>query len=216
MAEVASRPWGLPERQRAALVRFLSRHPHAVAWAAEYRATDPRSLVAQLVDYIRATGRFPSRTTNPERLFTECENWHAAAYHEEDPDLAPSTPLPQGPLRGLTRWGCDGARITMLEDVAAVWREGRRMEHCVSTYARRALAGTCWLFHARTRHGGATILLALNRVAGRLDIQEASGHHNRPLRPEQWEILRAWLADLNAARVARDGGEEPELVGVFE
>lgn len=77
------------------------------------------------------------------------------------PTARPALPLPRIP------------GITFLSTVGAVIEEGRRMRHCIGSYARDAVRGACFLFHVE--HGGETASI---KIDARGEIGQACGPQN--------------------------------------
>jgi hypothetical protein len=71
--------------------------------------------------------------------------------------------------------------------------EGRRMRHCVASFARSCHNGTCsiWSMDVETEEG-VTALLTVEVNAGTKEIRQVRGKHNRRATEKELDILRRW------------------------
>jgi hypothetical protein len=79
--------------------------------------------------------------------------------------------------------------IKFLETVEDIVSEGEQMNHCIGTYAERAVEGRCYLFHAEHEGEHASI-----EVSPSGHVVQAYGPRNCTNRATQWaeRILRTW------------------------
>lgn len=79
--------------------------------------------------------------------------------------------------------------VTFLDTVESVCREGVDMNHCIASYAKRAVSGNCYLFHIEHRGEGATVEVDWS---GR--VAQAHGPHNQSNVAVRWgrRVLNRW------------------------
>lgn len=79
--------------------------------------------------------------------------------------------------------------IKFLETVEAIVSEGEQMNHCIGTYAERAVEGRCYLFHAEHEGEQASI-----EISPSGHVIQSYGPRNCRNRAAQWaeHILGTW------------------------
>jgi hypothetical protein len=103
----------------------------------------------------------------------------AVAWHQDEAamerrsleqlGLDRTTALPPIPLPNV-----EGVRF--LSSVGEILEEGRRMRHCVASYAKDAVQGQCYLFHVDYEEEEATV--EVDRAGRVLQSQGPGNHHN--------------------------------------
>lgn len=106
---------------------------------------------------------------------------------ETDP---PPIPLPEN------------SELKFLTTVGAVIEEGRRMQHCIATYAQRAVRGDCFLFHYESAGDHASF--EVDRVG---NVRQSHGPRNSVNRAVSHgrQLLQAWAIGLRPTHVTRTG-----------
>ncbi len=87
---------------------------------------------------------------------------------------------------GPTRW-----TIGELRSWRALFWEGRKMRHCVATYAQRVRSGRCSIWSLR-RDGSRMLTVEVRNK--RSAIVQIKGHGNRRALPQEISVLRTWAA----------------------
>ncbi len=87
-------------------------------------------------------------------LARRSQEWHAEIDYYDEVGLPPDylLPVPEVELAALELVG-----ITLLKTAGEVHQEGKRMRHCVGSYATKAAAGGCYLFHVEHDDSCATV-----------------------------------------------------------
>jgi hypothetical protein len=208
----------LSSEQRTAFSAFASRHALALVRPGQVpqhgNINRPASTIASLVDYVAASGRVPSRNTNPERLVRESCAWHDDIWRRSQLARVPAeTPLATLAFRGCERWTLDRANVSLLTTVGALAQEASTMRSCVASYLSSALAGQTFIFHAKILRAALTV--ELRDPGGALRIHQAAGRANRPPTHHEEEILRIWMDDVNEFLRCRGVGRKPRCRGSF-
>jgi len=162
------------------------------------RTRDLRTLVGFLADY-------PERHDgNLGGLADRAIRWHrdahrrdveelVAEYGGDHPVALPPIPLPNHPdLRFLSR-------------ISEICLEGREMRHCIASYAGRALAGECFLFHVEHQDQVASVEVA---PCGR--VLQAYGPGDCRNSAARWgeRVLREWGRGFPTPAAMIDGAKE--------
>src|SRR5262249_44877346 len=102
--------------------------------------------------------------------------------------LGPDTPAALPPIALPER-----PQIRFLATVKDICEEGVMMDHCISTYAEKAIKGACFLFHVE--HEGTMASVQVN-AEGR--VVQSRGPRNRKNLASQWgeRILGQWGREL--------------------
>lgn len=181
----------LPTPQLRALGALLSRRGPALLprLAAGSLASDLRDLR----DYLLASQRVPRRNSNPDALLAAAKSWREPPDEEPTPQLPPETPL-DGPT--IAPWQEADASVVRLQTVGELEREGRRMGHCVGSYAVSAASGAVQVFHASLGHLELTVMTAQRH--GRIEIVEVAGPANRAPSDDERQMLQRWLGAIAA------------------
>ncbi|NLI76502.1 MAG: hypothetical protein GX442_08675 [Candidatus Riflebacteria bacterium] len=212
---------------RRSFLAFLSRHAVELRNLPDKRSSLPQWL-SELCDYVRATDRHPGRNTPPARLVEESRRWHdrqeylgvprflgrgGATSSIHSPKPPPEQPLEPGPARPFQRWSLDGDVIHFIPTAGDLEAESVRMQHCVTSYVLRAVAGEVQIFHAEVR--GEPVTLEIVFPYGAPVLKQAKGVRNaRPGEGPQ-QGIRIWLEDLFRAVKAAPRGPAPKLKGKF-
>jgi hypothetical protein len=182
--------WHVHEPElRAGLSSFVS--AHALLLASRGRRAGLLELLQRLLRFSRASGRVPSRGSNPLRVLAECDRWwrdqqgdHVLAQLERV--ALPGAPAPPP--------GLEARLLATPEELAA---EGERMHHCVASWLPRLLAGDTWVYAVRV--GAVDITVAVERGGdGRLCLAEARLRDDLEPAPVQARLLDAWVARMDA------------------
>ncbi len=219
----------LEAKRLRALGGFLSRHWWVLDAAAGQGPDGFKRLVGQLLDYLQATGRTPSRKTDPAALLEESKQWHErppwegdpwaimpyAAGFSRSPTLKPRTPELSAalPAAGIDPWEGEGMRVVPLRTARELLQESRDMHHCVAMHVHAAVADRVQIFHATSADGALTVMTEREGGAARLRIIEASGACNRPPTDDEERALASWAATVQPC--AETAGGEDEAGGAF-
>jgi hypothetical protein len=214
---------------------FVSRHARAIRREARRHQEahpdyDPSGDVnewppiAQLAEFCTATGRRPSRRSNPRRIFAEVGRW-AREADASSPEVKLGALLARvretglgevvsvQDLSGETRWGrvdafalprwphasvsVPGIRVEPIESAAALAREGQEMGHCVAWTLPDLMTGAYHVFSVRA--GGARLTLAIRRTpGGRYELDQLRGQENRSPGEAEYAAVGRWIEAVNA------------------
>jgi hypothetical protein len=80
--------------------------------------------------------------------------------------------------------------------------EGRKMKHCVATYAQSCHHGTCaiWSMTLQTRDGSEKVMTIEVRLP-QMAIRQVRGKLNRMPEPKEREIIQRWAAQVGLSYV---------------
>ncbi len=153
-----------------------------------------------------AQPNFTMQGRTPAALLRQVESWHRALAKTEQPKADwPSSGIDafefeEGGERGgnLKIW-----TLTELVSTKALVAEGRKMKHCVATYAHSCANGTCsiWTLEVETFEGRSKILTVEVQNGARL-ICQARGKCNMLPGEKHRGILRRW-AEQAGLQVAK-------------
>jgi hypothetical protein len=148
----------------------------------------------QIADVMRFLADYPEPHTGTivglaDKTIAWHRWWQAKEQHELLERLGADTAVahPDIPIPEV-------AGIEFLSTIGALVQEGARMQHCVASYAPRALEGHCYLFHIEHRGEHATV--EVSRYSG--TVVQALGAHNQPNKAAAWgeRVLRKWAKAL--------------------
>lgn len=191
-------PGVTPARQRA-VSSFFSRNAGQLGRGSG-RRLDAR--ISDLVDYGRATGRWPVRATDWVRYVGESARWHAQ-FHQppggaagdvvgRDGDaLRPETAL-AAPLFDASTLATAEVGLAPIATVGALLEEGAEMQHCVVSRAVEALAGRVLLFRGVV--AGERVTVELVRTLFGWDLGDVRRRRNALPSPRAMSLVRAWAA----------------------
>lgn len=162
--------WGLHER-----IVLSADETQVKAAAAVFHETlgnrsktrDIGYVARQILDYPQHYGG------NLVGLAERSHEWHEEIRDDEYDDGLPEDyvfPQPESVDLGML----EGYGITLLKTAGDCYQEGRRMSHCVGSYASLAASGRCYLFHVE--HGGQQATVEVAPVGY---VVQACGPHNR-------------------------------------
>jgi hypothetical protein len=174
----------------------------ALGWLARCGGTIDLAQVPPLVDYLHANLRVVDlRGRTFASVMRLVRDWHGWLAHQRAPLVRWSrsrwnelvVPIEPAPgERTRAEW-----TIVELVDSRDLATEGRRLRHCVSTYARWCAAGlsSIWSLRRRCCDDGTThsVLTIEVRSATRTIVQVRS-YANGPPTPRQLELVRQWAA----------------------
>jgi hypothetical protein len=122
-----------------------------------------------------------------------------AEYGGDHPVTQPPIPLPDVP------------GIRFLGRVSDLCLEGREMRHCIASYAGKALAGDCFLFHVEHRGEVASV-----EVDRRGRVLQAYGPEDRRNAAARWgeQMLRKWGRTFPITATVAPEGEDQETDGI--
>lgn len=143
-----------------------------------------------------AQPNFTMKGRTPASLLRQVEAWHRTLAKVQQPKAEwPSSDIPafefvEGAERGgnLKMW-----TITELLSTKALVAEGRKMKHCVATYAHSCASGVCsiWTLEVETFEGRSKILTIEVQTATKL-ICQARGKCNMLPGDKHRGVLRRW------------------------
>jgi hypothetical protein len=148
---------------------------------------------------------FTMKGRTPASLLRQVESWHRTLARVEQPKAE----WPQSGVRGFEfTEGADRCgnlkvwTITELLSTKALVAEGRKMKHCVATYAHSCASGACsiWTLEVETFEGCAKVLTVEVQNAAKL-IRQARGKCNMLPSEKHRGILRRW-AEQSSLRLA--------------
>jgi hypothetical protein len=185
--------------QQIGVSRFLSRNIDSVF---ERRAVT-RSRIQELVDYARATRRWPTRDSDPARVLRDQLDWHDQVVHEDLAALFGGGPtrlreLPSSTLQlAAPRFQPEDIQLAEvdLQPIASsgeLFKEGKHMQHCVATRVEAAVAGSALVFRG-TVHGQ-RVTVELVRESGVWTIGDFRCAANRLPKSRATRAIRAWAA----------------------
>jgi hypothetical protein len=193
--------------------RVAESHLRAIARA---NAAQIRAAVARIAHQLelRARSRRPADLERALAILADYpEPYHgplpglverALRWHRVAPDLRAEVACLGGlsmPTRRPPVALPDDPRIVFLPTVGAVVEEGERMRHCVGSYARRAVTGSCYLFHVEYKGASATVQVDRD---GR--VAQACGPRNARNPATTWGSRRLgnWAMGLNEISLSHD------------
>jgi hypothetical protein len=198
------RRYGLKVEQQHGLGALISRQSRQVVeWAADDEGGGyafPHAtkvirfelMLAEVMDYLRFTGRCPGRATSLERLVSDSQHWHENApwelfFHDLDQELV----FPGGVW---PKWRSNGGLVTPLTTVRDLVGESMRMRHCIASYADSACAGEVQVFHAEINGKALTVMAEL--WPSGVEILEVSGRANREVTKNERAVLARWRLEM--------------------
>ena len=179
------------QARRRSIAEFLSRH-------AQHFAGDEHDRLDRLYAYAEYTGCWPTRNSNPERVFEECAEWHLQLHVRE---LADSFDISESSVAGIRlpvppidpiHCGFSSIDLRPIDMAVELIREGQEMHHCVATRVNEAIDGTVFIFAGTVNRERVTIELIQKR--GKWCLGDARRAHNH--RPSETTIamIEAWAA----------------------
>lgn len=185
---------GLPDENHVSVYMHATREQLLRAFkkvADHLRQDKPVSVrkVENVASYVRFITDYPEvHRGNVVGLAEKSIRWHRHMQEHrtarmidelggDRPTMLPPAVLP------------DDARLRFLSSVADVVEEGQRMGHCVSSYARHAVHGHCYLFHVEYGGEEATI-----EVDPQGSVRQAYGPNNSSNKASEWgkRVLNKW------------------------
>ncbi len=122
-------------------------------------------------------------------VFGLSDEWHeAVANHQSDH----STPFPE-PWAGPAE--VDGYQITPITNTAELYREGKRMRHCVGSYANETIWGD-WYFYHVEKEGQSIATAQLLRKGTKPKLGQVRGPCNSIVDKKIMQILRKWVRQI--------------------
>ena len=162
----------------------------------------PRAAQNTTTNYV--TRRFSS-DMSLRTVFELSDEWHeAVADHQSDHN----TPFPK-PWAGPAE--VDGYQITPITNTAELYREGKRMRHCVGSYANETIWGE-WYFYHVEKSGEPVATAQLLREGTKPKLGQVRGPCNAIVDKKIMQILRKWVRQikevpaLERARLTEVGG----------
>ena len=139
----------------------------------------------------------------PESLMRNVETWHRTLAKQTQPagDWAPSGIPGLRFIEGAPESGNQKTwTITELLSTAALVNEGRKMRHCVATYARSCVRGDCsiWAMELSSSEGQAKVLTLEVRNASKMLVQARGKFNILPTQKER-SILHRWAQQAGIA-----------------
>jgi hypothetical protein len=174
------------------LPRFLARYIITEIWAAykqyylewdedEADAIDEtiNNDIEEIIDWFRAEGQrqgLPDKNSTWQSLKRRSDKWHEEGWRRK---MSKENVTWESALEEML---IDGIKITPLISDLEVYREGRRMRHCVSSYISRCLEEGCRIF-SLTEENGQHSTLSLIPENGNYIIDQHKGPDNGPVSP---------------------------------
>ncbi len=175
----------LRERRWARILAWLVAHQDAV---------DAEAVVV-LLTFLQGVEEVDVQARTPASVLRDARQWQPPALQLGAP------PKPVVPYRtsgfpggefvvegetGPNRW-----TIGELRSWRALFWEGRKMRHCVATYAQKVQSGQCSIWSLR-RDGSRVLTVEVRNK--RAAIVQIKGHMNRRAVPHELGVLRTWAA----------------------
>jgi hypothetical protein len=213
------------------LLLFLSRHAEDHQVPADRLSLFQRATRAEIVDGLARVGMdarrelsarrlddiafflgyladYPGTAGSLRSLVGRAVRWHVelrlreaerafdlpAGVGMDSPTASPPIPLPRY------------KNIRFLATVGEVIAEGKRMNHCIASYAMNAVRGECFLFHVD--HGGEMASFEIDR---RGEVRQAVGPYNSNNDAVAWgfDRLRHWGLGFHVPRRKRKRRPSP-------
>jgi hypothetical protein len=190
-----------------AFAAFVSRHAAVIGrWP---RDIDRAAWLSEVAAVLRASGRTPSRATDPARLVAQVSVPELRARLAEErralfrrPPLEATAPPAAAPARAVRcsatisprafePWRSENARVVQITTLAELREEGVRVRNCVASYRPLVERGELVVLSASVAGRPITIAVRPNGRGWRLD--EWKGFANRRLTPPEVEALRPWM-----------------------
>ena len=122
-------------------------------------------------------------------VFELSDEWHEAVANHQS---AHSTPFPK-PWTGSAE--VDGYQITPIINTAELYREGKRMRHCVGNYANETIWGE-WYFYHVEKEGKPIATVQLLRDGTKAKLGQVRGPCNSIVDKKITQILRKWIRQI--------------------
>jgi len=119
-------------------------------------------------------------------VFGLSDEWHeAVANHQSNH----STPFPE-PWTGPAE--VDGYQIVPITNTEELYREGKRMWHCVASYANETILGNCYFYHVE-KEAKPIATTQLLREGTKPKLGQVRGPCNAIVDKKIMQILRKWV-----------------------
>ena len=146
----------------------------------------PRAAQNTTPNYV--TRRF-SPDMSLRTVFGLSDDWHeAVANHQADH----ITPFPE-PWAGPA--DIDGYQITPIVNGAELYREGKRMRHCVGSHENEAFWGNCYFYHVE-KEGKPIATAQLLREGTKPKLGQVRGACNAIVDKKIMQVLRKWVRQV--------------------
>ena len=146
----------------------------------------PRAAQNTTPNYI--TRRFSS-DMSLRTVFELSDEWHEAiANHQSEH----TTPFPE-PWTGPA--DVDGYQIVPITNSADLYREGKRMRHCVGTYGNEVTWNNCYFYHVE-KGGQPVATVQLLRDGTKPKVGHVRGPCNAIVDKKIMQILRKWVRQV--------------------
>ena len=155
-------------------------------------ACDPELLGARhrgqknMANYV--TRRFSS-DMSLRTVFGLSDEWHEAVANHQS---AHSTPFPE-PWAGPA--DVDGYQITPITNDAELYREGKRMKHCVGSYMSEVTWNNCY-FHHVEKGDEPVATVQLLREGTKPKLGQVRGPCNSIVDKKIMQVLRKWVRQI--------------------
>src|SRR5262249_3968951 len=138
----------------------------------------------------------------PESLLRQVEQWHGAlrlirANDQRFWRASGVRPFaartgPRDRPEEQTHW-----RVREILSAQELVEEGRRMRHCVATYAGSCIRGACsiWSLERQRGHENHPEAMLTVEIDANKTIVQARGHRNRLPTEQERSVLEAWMRD---------------------
>ena len=142
-------------------------------------------------------------------VFELSDEWHeAVANHQSDHNTSFPEPW-AGPAK------VDGYHITPITDAAELYREGKRMRHCVGSYVNETIWGQ-WYFYHVEKEGQSIATAQLLREGTKPELGQVRGPCNAIVDKKLMHILGKWVRQIKKVPARKRPGltevGDPRLV----
>ena len=184
---------GQDEAALRALARLASRRFDSIHPPRRGAATAKRRM-SDLIQYVLATGKRPSRRTCPKRLLARARGWRLSGESTGGGRIARATVLPEAPG---SVFSTGHVTVTPLRTWGECVDEGRQNSNCLGSRSRapHLMAGERFVYAVQV--GSTAINVELARLPnGQLRVNEMAGFRNREVSDVERHALRPWLRSI--------------------
>lgn len=134
---------------------------------------------------------------DPETLLRQVEEWHTQLGREKK---AGNYEWPHSPIPDFEYWegqeNTKSRRLWTIRELCSsseLQNEGRKMRHCVSSYAHSCKSGRCTIWTLeKTSSEGKEKLLTIEVLTGTKQIVQARGKYNAKATVQELNIMQRW------------------------
>ena len=141
-------------------------------------------------------------------VFRLSDEWHEAVANHQSDHI---TTFPE-PWVGPAE--VDGYQITPITNGAELYREGKRMRHCVGSYVNEVTWNNCYFYHVE-KGGEPVATVQLIRESTKPRLGQVRGPCNAIVDKKTMQILRKWVRQIKEVpALERPGSTAVEGVGL--